>query len=116
MSAPVKLSALRRRSKYGNHKVAGFDSKAELRRYHELCLLVKAGRIRDLKRQVRIYLMGADGQPLRSESGRRLSYVADFTYNEGGVMIYEDRKGYATREFVLKRAILKGMWIDLLVT
>lgn len=105
-------------SKYRNIKVqsAGgenFDSKAEARRYAQLQILQRAGQISDLKRQVSVSLIGADGAPLRSPSGRRIFYRADFTYLEKGALIYEDRKGFATKDFNLKMAILAGMGIRL---
>lgn len=108
-------------SKYRNTKVQAsggesFDSKAEARRYAQLQILQRAGQISDLKRQVSVCLIGADGNALRSPSGRRLFYRADFTYVERGELIYEDRKGYATPDFKLKMAILACMGIHLRLT
>ena len=91
------------RSKYGNKKkyYGGemFDSKRELKRYQELQMLERIGRISDLKRQVRfelipeqreqsdeIYTRGPNkGKP---KPGRiiekAVNYVADFVYTEKG--------------------------------
>ena len=68
-----------------------------------------------MQREVTIPLVGRDG-PLRSPSGRALSYRADFVYAEGGQTIYEDAKGYETPEFRLKRAILAAQGVRLKLT
>jgi len=66
----------RSRTKYHNKPVSvdgvRFDSKAEARRWVELGLLVKAGHIWDLQRQVRF--------PLYVLQTRIGVYVADFVY------------------------------------
>ena len=46
-------------NKYHNHKFHGFDSIKEAKRYSELCLLQKAGKISGLDRQVRFELIPA---------------------------------------------------------
>lgn len=117
----VKRGRSKSVSKYKNERVTSssgekFDSKAECRRYEELLILQRAGKISDLKRQTPIGLIGADGLPLRAEGGRRLVYRADFTYIEDGKLTYEDRKGYKTKDFKLKMAILRGMGIELRLT
>ena len=78
-----------------------FDSKRELKRWHELCILQKAGQIFDLKRQVKMPLRGAH-------------YIADFTYTDmyTGREVIEDAKGYETPEFKLKRAILAAQGVE----
>lgn len=56
-----------------------FDSKKEARRYDELLLLLKAGKIRDLRLQVQFTLQ----ESYLTEKGERvraIKYVADFTY------------------------------------
>ena len=116
-----RARASRTRSKFGSKKVVvdgqSFDSKAEAARWQELKMLERAGEISDLERQVRIHLEGRDG-PLKSPAGRQLSYVADFRYrnNADGRVVVEDKKGYPTPEFKLKRAILAAQGVDLLVT
>lgn len=88
----------RYRSKYGakKTKVDGitFDSKREAVRYQELCLLQKAGEIRNLKLQVPFCLNSSGGSHVGF-------YVADFTYEEKDAMglwckITEDVKGVKT--------------------
>ena len=85
-----------------------FDSKGEYQRYLDLRMLERVGRIRDLKRQVRIPLV-VNGTPLliRDKIGRAraLSYVADFTYYEDDVYVVEDFKTPVSR---IKRAIVEA--------
>ena len=69
-----------------------FDSQAEARRYDELMLLLKAGKIRDLRLQHDFTLIEAyttpDGKRVRAER-----YKADFTYWRNGEFFVEDVKG-----------------------
>ncbi len=105
-----------RRHKYGAEPtiIAGvrFDSKGEAKCYGELRLMELAGEISDLRRQVRIPLVGADNKPLMFESGRQAVYVADFMFKRKGdtdVTIL-DHKGYDTPDSKLKRAIVAAMF------
>lgn len=93
-----------KRSKYGNKKTdvngIGFDSKKEAKRYKELKLLLKAGKIAFLSRQVE-YELNVGGT-------HSLVYVADFVYVEDdGGLIVEDVKGFKTREYVRKKRLMK---------
>ena len=96
-------------NKYGAHTVTWngevFDSKKELTRYLELSLLQRAGKIRDLQRQVRFELI-----PAQKEGGklveRSASYVADFVYMMDGKKIVEDTKGFRTKDYILKRKMM----------
>ena len=65
-----------------------FDSKPEARRYQDLQLLERAGRIHSLRLQVPFSLEVAGEQ-----IGK---YVADFVYIEGNEEVIEDSKGYRT--------------------
>lgn len=89
-----------------------FDSRKEARRWTELQLLQRGGEIRDLRRQVKIELVGRDGA-LRSATGRKLSYRADFVYFDcrHGYEVIEDAKGFQTPEYKLKRAVLAAQGI-----
>ena len=97
------------RSKYGNRKITvggeTFDSRREYDRYRELVLLVRAGKIHDLVRQVKFELI-----PAQKEDGkvveRAVHYIADFVYWEGDEMIVEDAKGYRTDTYKLKKKLL----------
>ena len=114
------------RSKYYNVKTRAsdgtvLDSIKEARRYEELLMLQRAGKITDLQRQVRYELIPAQYEfyPRYSKSGERLKdgkrllersvdYVADFEYKdvETGNTIVEDTKGFKTKEYTIKRKLL----------
>lgn len=95
--------------KYKNVKTewAGetFDSKAELHRYLQLKAMERGGMIRDLTRQVSFELI-----PKMSLAGKKLRaicYVADFVYFKEGRRVVEDKKGFRTREYILKKRLMK---------
>ncbi len=112
------------RNKYGNRKVTidgqTFDSKKEYNRYRELQLLVKAGKIHDLFRQVKYELVPAQYETYErfsEKTGKRLSdgkrcvekavyYIADFVYWEGDQEIVEDTKGVRTEGYIIKRKLM----------
>lgn len=87
------------RSKYRNVRceVRGekFDSKAEARRWQELQLLEKAGKIDALQRQVRFGLAAHCETNIPKKIG---TYVADFDYwdLEHDCRVTEDVKGMIT--------------------
>lgn len=90
-----------------------FDSKKEAKRWCELRLLEKAGHIMNLERQHAIWLT-IGNTPIKKKSkgypnGRRVKWIADFVYFEGTKRIYEDTKGFRTREGALKIAIVEAM-------
>lgn len=101
-------------SKYGNRKIKApdgqvFDSVKEFHRWGCLRLLERAGKIKDLNRQVKYKLIPAQ----RDEHGklieRELSYIADFTYYESGKLVVEDCKGCQTEVFKLKKKLM--LWV-----
>lgn len=96
-----------------------FDSRKEARRYQELMLLQKAGRIRKLERQVKFVLIptqyeitvryGKKGQRLKDRQKlleRELAYIADFVYEENGKKVVEDTKGIKTKDYIIKRKLM----------
>ena len=91
-----------------------FSSKREARRFIDLQLLARGGEIRDLRRQVKILLKGANG-PILTPTGRKASYVADFVYTDcrTGAEVIEDAKGFATPEYKLKLAILAAQGVTI---
>lgn len=109
---------MRRKTKYGNTKVIvdgiKFDSKRESRRYLDLKLLERAGEIENLQLQVPILMQGQLG-PIKTPTGRQARYVADFTYTETktGLFVVEDSKGMRTDVYLLKKAILAAMGIEI---
>ena len=98
--------------KYHNQKVRVgdevFDSRREYNRWCELRLLERAGKISDLKRQVRFRLI-----PAQDVNGtckeRPADYIADFVYTKDGAQIVEDAKGVRTPEYILKRKLM--LWV-----
>lgn len=112
--------------KYYNNKTKTldgnvFDSRKEASRWEKLCILEKAGVIRDLKRQVAYELIPAQYETYErySKTGRRLkdgrkciekacSYVADFTYIQcdTGELVVEDTKGIRTKDYIIKRKLM----------
>lgn len=79
-----------------------FDSKKEAERYAYLNMLQKAGRIRDLRRQVEYELFP------KHDGLRAIKYYADFVYTEAdtGRIVVEDAKGVRTPEYKLKKRIM----------
>lgn len=106
------------RNKFGAKPVTvdgiRFDSQREAARWAQLQLLVRAGEIRNLKRQVVIPLIGQHG-PLKTRTGRAMKLTVDFTYEdsrEGWATIYEDAKGVPTRDYEVRRAVTAAMGIE----
>lgn len=108
------------KSKYNSKKITvgneTFDSSKEYRRFSELKLLQRAGRISDLRRQVKFILIPTQREP--DEIGPRggvkkgnvieqeCSYVADFVYTENGKTVVEDTKGFRTPDYIIKRKLM----------
>ena len=114
-----------RQRKYGNRKtnIGGkeFDSLKEARRYQELLLLERAGRISGLQTQVKYVLIptqrAASFEVYKSgpNKGRRkpgkvleceCSYIADFCYIRNGETVVEDAKGYRTEVYKIKKKLM----------
>lgn len=100
-----------------------FDSHNEYRRYQQLRLLERAGKIEDLQRQVPFELIPAQYEtyPRYGKRGQRLQdgrrciekkcvYVADFVYTdtEKKKVVVEDTKSEATKtkDYVIKRKLM----------
>lgn len=110
-------------AKYYSRKVTRngvtFDSVKEYRRYCELLLLVKAGAIADLQRQVEFELIPAQREPdtIGVRGGvkkgktieQRCCYVADFVYKENNEIVVEDTKGFRTKDYIIKRKLM--LWV-----
>lgn len=112
-------------SKYHSKKTVTKDgklhaSKKEADRWVQLTLLERAGKIKDLKRQVEFELIPAqyENYPRYGKKGQRLKdgrrcversckYIADFVYTTAeGELIVEDTKGVRTPDYVIKRKLL----------
>lgn len=102
-------------NKYRNKKVQVdmyvFDSIQESRRYKELKLLLKAGKISDLQLQPRFLLQ--DSFKKNGKTFRKIEYIADFQYIENGKTIVEDVKGMQTEVFKLKHKIFEKVYPNL---
>lgn len=104
-------------NKYGNKKIVvdghKFDSKKEARRYGELKLLARAGKIKDLELQPKFELIPT----IRTETEtlERVSYYADFRYYDmtKNCEVVEDVKGYKTSVYILKKKMLLHKYPDI---
>lgn len=109
------------KNKYNSQKVTvggeTFDSTKEYRRFCELKLLQRAGKISDLQRQVEFVLIPTQREP--GEIGPRggvkkgkllekeCTYYADFVYvNDKGEKVVEDTKGMKTEAYLIKRKLM----------
>lgn len=92
-------------SKYHNDRKNGFDRRKEARRYAELLLLERAGKISGISTQVKFELI-----PKQYYKGkfaeRPVYYYADFVYTEDGEVVVEDVKGFKTKDYILKRKLM----------
>ena len=93
----------------------------EYKRFCELSLLQKAGKITDLQRQVKYELIPAQYESFEryGKNGKRLKdgkrcveksvvYNADFVYKMDGKTVVEDTKSKATKtkDYIIKRKLL----------
>ena len=101
--------AVGKRQKYGNQKtvVDGemFDSRAEAKRYQALKLMLKAGEIVCLERQVS-YVLIPSQKKADGSSERACVYKSDFEYVRDGKLVVEDVKGMRTKDYVIKRKLM----------
>jgi hypothetical protein len=93
------FSHFRKHKYHANATVVGgirFASQREAKRWGELQLMVRAGVITNLQRQVAF--------ELKAEGGRVIcKYVADFVYARAGRTVVEDAKGFKTDMYRLKK-------------
>jgi hypothetical protein len=96
-------------NKYGAVKTTvdgiRFDSRREAERYIDLKYLVGLGEITDLKLQVEFEVIPA--MEICGRKYRPTIYRADFTYYDNGKYIVEDCKGMRTKEYAIKRKLMK---------
>lgn len=120
-----------KKSKYHSKKITvngiTYDSRKEYKRHVELSLLEKAGAITDLQTQVKFVLIPAQyetiptgefykigakkGQPKTKKVcvEQPATYYADFVYIENGKKIVEDTKGFRTKDYIIKRKLMR--WV-----
>ena len=93
-------------NKYGNRKTNGFDSVKEFKRYQELQLLERAGKISGLTKQVAFELIPKQYDDNGKFLFHGITYIADFAYWKDGRYIVEDCKGFKTKEYMIKKKLL----------
>lgn len=86
---------------------AKFDSQAEARRYKELLILWRAGKISSLERQVAYELAPSVRLSGEKKAKPAIRYTADFQYVRDGLMVVEDVKGVITPVFRIKQHLMK---------
>lgn len=110
-----------KKPKYGSQKVTidgiTFDSVREGSRYRELKLLERAGKISNLRRQVKYLLipsqfedMTINGKEKTVCVERACYYVADFVYSENDKLVVEDCKGFKTDAYIIKRKLMLNVY------
>lgn len=86
--------------KYGSNKVIfenrSFASKLEAALYAQLRLREKAGEIKDIATQVKVYLTAA-----------RIGYIADFCFFDSTLNqpVWAEAKGYPTESWAIKKRL-----------
>lgn len=102
-------------NKYKNKKVIVddyiFDSIQESKRYKELKILLKSGKIHNLELQPHFLLQ--ESFKKNGKTYRKIEYVADFMYIENGKTIVEDVKGLQTDVFKIKHKLFEKKYKDL---
>lgn len=118
--ANMAVQEVKKRSKYGNRKVARdgikFDSEREAERFGELKVLRAMGKIRNLRLQANFTLV--EGYTtINGERIKPMVYRADFTYERAtepdcnGAVYWllevEDAKGMKTKDYLLKKKLMQ---------
>ena len=107
-------------NKYNSKKVEldglKFDSKKEAKRYSELILLERAGKIKNLQAQVKYELIPNQRDMSGRVIERAVVYIADFVYTDISTpvhrLVVEDVKGYRNAKggayalYVIKRKLM----------
>ena len=100
------------KSKYGNHKVTApdgqkFDSQREHQRWVILKIMERAGKIKDLRRQVKYVLIPAQ----RDSRGKLLEYECSYIDYDFALQqeVVEDAKGMKTDVYKIKKKMM--LWV-----
>lgn len=90
-----------------------FDSRMEAERYRMLMLLERGGAISELTLQPKFQLI----EPFRKmgKKKRGIKYTADFMYKQDGQTIVEDVKGFASRDFSLRKTLFDSKYPDIVL-
>ena len=109
-------------SKYHNKKTEMdgivFDSIKESRRYFELKLLEKHGEIKNLELQPKYLLQEGFYTKLYPEGKKKIRaiyYIADFQYEENGMIVAEDVKGILSPIYKMKKKLFLKKYPNLLL-
>ena len=100
-------------SKYGARKIKyngiEFDSHMEQLRYCQLKLLERAGKISDLRTQVKYELLPTQYREDGKVAERPVVYIADFVYvdHDRKMVVVEDAKGAKTKDYIIKRKLMR---------
>lgn len=104
----IEMKKAPAKSKFSNEKAVvddlKFDSIKEGKRYKQLKMLLKAGKIAFLSRQVEF--------ELNAGGSHSMAYKADFVYTdqETGERTVEDCKGFLTATYKKKRKLMKKIY------
>jgi hypothetical protein len=96
-------------NKYSAERTGKYASRHEAEVAASLAALERAGKIKELREQVRIVLVPQNGKL------RAVVYVADFTYQDENGLHVLDAKGFKTPVYRLKKrlaALLLGITIE----
>lgn len=118
MSIPHYLyNAINNKNKYGAKKTQCLcghthDSKKEAERCNELCFLLKAKEIHSLEFQKPFLLIDKQKYEKPMKNEQKAEYKADFYYfdNRHNKWVIEDSKGHRTKDYVLKRKLVKHLY------
>jgi hypothetical protein len=107
---------VKRFNKYGAKKTPcgqghTHASQREAKRCNELHFLLRAGEIERLTIEPQFWFAIA-GVQMKHDNGRRVGYKPDFHYWDrlSGAEIVEDTKGFAVRDWPLRKAVFRALY------
>lgn len=109
-AAPTKKPMKYRNEKCESNGIK-FDSKREMKRWHELVQMQVRGEISELELQVPFIL--AEPVVIAGRKRPALRYVADFVYEQDGNTVVEDVKGRITEGYRIKRHLMAARGITI---
>jgi hypothetical protein len=88
------------------------DSTKEAERCDELHLLLKAGEISNLELQKEYIIIPAAKYESPTKDERAVCYKADFVYFSKSLKrtVIEDSKGHRTKDYIIKRKLVKQLY------
>lgn len=108
---PIRLPG--KKSKYRNVRVQvdgiWFDSKKEAKRYSELIILERENSIASLIVHP-VFEFKIEGRHICSYEGDFSYWVADGDSGPYGKPVIEDVKGHRTREYLIKKKLMKAVY------